>query len=372
MHKLWVLSNSSFMEDRVRLSKLKSLLIREGIRFCFVGWLRDDEREVFDYEIRHPFITRNRQGISLSISYLLWSLNLFWFLLTETKKKDCFYAMGLESAFPAYLVSKLRGNQFIFDNPDNFSTSFKLKGILKKTVDKVEKVVASNSIYHILPSKHRVIYSTSKDKFIANTPSKEHILRAKEAIAKSSEHDFLNSISVEKRFKIYLNGRLVDDRGGDYISDVFKQLDPKSFCLVIAGGVKSKKFKRFITSSNLHVYHTNRVPAEISLAAYFFCDVTIALYSPEREINMLAESNKWFDSVTMGTPFISNREIVSLSQFDSNPLCHEVAYGNKSELLERLKKIKKKGEQPINEGLSDWDESVAPLIWEGVLSRSNS
>jgi len=363
MTRLWVCSNSTSMDERVRLSKLKTVLMDGNIEFSYVGWKRSIIlKQDISYDLHHPFKYISPPSYLLPILYLLWAFSLFLFLLRNVKKDDTLYAMGFESAISVYMISKIKGCSYIFDNPDNFSTSFKLKGTLKKVIDWAESVFARNSVFHVLPSPSRVILPTPRDHYILNTPSKIALTKAHGIIKEPNLDDFVLSVSLERKFKIYLNGRLVDDRGGDYLPNVFSKLDPKLFSIIIVGDIKSKKFTDFVHSTSLKVYHINRVPNEIALAIYHFCDVTIALYSPTREINLLAESNKWYDSVAMGIPFISNSEIKSMINFKTEPLSNVVSYGNVEELLTKILDLSKVKVLKSIKIMPDWNEEMLICI----------
>lgn len=352
----------SSLEERVRLYKLKGLLDENFIKYQFLGWNRSGKNpSLLDYNVSYLMKFKKPVSFLMPFYYIMWSFLLFFKLIITNRSNNRVYAVGLESAFPVMIACFLKGGDYIFDNPDNFTGSFGLTGKVKTIIDRLEGYVASKSVAHILPSESRVIIPTVNDIFIYNTPSKSSVTKAN-SIYVSESNEFVNSIKKEERFKLYINGRIVDDRGADYLPTVFNELSYKEYCLVIVGEIDSKSLYDFLSKTDLKVYRANRVPNEVSLALYLAVDLVFALYSPIRPINKLAESNKWYDCLTIGTHCVTNKEISNVSKFSNYKNFSIVEYGNALELIRLLKRLRLEEKNTNQLSTFDWDMSMLSVL----------
>lgn len=349
------------LEDRVRLAKLKNFLEEREDVFEFVGWSRG-KTAVVGYK-RHLVMTFAKPRLRwMPFAYMAWVALLTSRLVWSTKRRHVVYAVGLESAVPAFFARMLRGSKYIFDNPDNFSSTYGLTGLAKALVDKIEEFIARQSAAHILPDESRVIKSTSRDVFLPNFPSASDIMQARRLL-ETDENAFVLRVRSNSKFKIFINGRIVEDRGADYFPKVLSRLDKDSFVLVIAGTVAAQAFSDFLAQADFEVLHTERVAPSVSLALCAACDVVLALYAPSRPINLLAQSNKWYDCIAMGTYCITNTEILSTQALQEIENFLFVPYGAEKELVDALMAIGgKRGKAPIPE-MNGWDAGIAKILY---------
>lgn len=338
------------------------LLDSEFIGYQFIGWNRKGLKlNSLNYKASYLMKFKKPISILMPFYYALWAILLFIRLIFVSNKDRRIYAVGLESAFPAMLASFLKRGDYIFDNPDNFTSSYGLTGKGKKIIDKLESFVARRSSVHILPSEARVIIPTDKDRILYNTPSKTSLSLAYSIFSNESD-ELVKSLKKEGRFKLYINGRVVDDRGADYLPFVLDGLPDNEYCLVIAGEVASEQLEKFLSKTNLKVYRVDRVPNEISLAINLVVDVVFALYSPIRPINKLAESNKWYDCLAIGTHCITNKEILSVSKLSEYDNFSVVEYGNIAELINLIKRLKLNGKRSNQSSPFDWESNMLTIL----------
>lgn len=322
---------SSYLEDRVRLYKLKKVMDSKGIQYELWGWRRSYSKEL-KLNYRVLYLARGGTGKFVPFVYLWWMNRLFWRLLfLKSKKHQIVYSVGFEASFPAYLVSYIRRLNYVFDNPDNIYLSHPLPTWAVTILKKLEKKIAIRAKKHILPSKSRWNYEIGNEFYIPNTPLKEDLDDARKIVYSPFKKN------SNEQLVIYITGRLVDVRGLELLKYAIQHTDRDSFCWVIAGYVDENLISFFQEFPN--VSYLGMISSTESLALYYQSDLLFAFYDPALPINRIAESNKWWDCVATGVPFISNYDIVNLKVFEEANACFLIKYDNKCALVDLLKRL---------------------------------
>ena len=378
-----LISATSVPKDRVRLSKWVAVLNKKKLTSIFIGWNREGKQKLHSDSVKQLLSGGGRGKSNLAFYYPLWVLKVFFYCVTKVHSKDKVIAVSFESALPIYVASKFKKFQYIFDNADNFSLLYPLSGGITRILNWLEWKIAESSALHILPGKSRVIRPSSSDVIVSNTPSKSAY---QDAVLVSTnlqnngpkkldklpideiEFSFLRSLTREKRFKIYVNGRLVADRGLEIVAHMVRKLDPTLFVFVIVGRVDDTSYADFFASQSANVFRMERSSNVMCLAAYFLTNCSIILYDPITAINRKAESNKWWDSIFTNSLFITNSEIESIAYLPEQSKAVTLPYSDKDAFLSYFLEGQcfidiKKGELQVGDpDVGFWDDNIIKVL----------
>lgn len=337
---LIVCASIAYMEDRVRLNKLKEVFENNNTKYTFWGWRRTHETKTKNYPVKHLWTGGGFSSKKLFLHYPMWIVMVF-FHSFRLSSRDTIYAVSLDVALPIYLGSFFKGYQYIFDNPDNFSLTYNLKGFPKWLINKVESKVARRAMYHILPDGSRFEEMHDNIVILPNFPLDSEIKRAQEIYKQGMLDSYdLSLITKDPRFKIYINGRMVKHRGSEWIADIFGGLDPEKFLIIVAGNIYCDKLKNQLESMD-NIVRFDRLENYKALSLYYCADIVFAFYDPVLPINRKAAANKWWDCVTCKVPFISNIEVETLKPFKEADACFTIPYGDHQALLSLLNELEK-------------------------------
>lgn len=364
---LIVCASIAYMEDRVRLNKLREVFRTNTTEFIFWGWRREDKLHKKDYFVKHLWRGGGYSSKKLLLHYPIWIIMVFISSL-KLKKDELVYAVSLDVALPIYLGSIFKGYTYIFDNPDNFSLTYNLKGFVKIIVDKIESVVAKKAKHHILPDNSRFQKKHNNIIILPNFPLKSEIEKAKKIYQNGTlEEISLTDIKNDKRFKIYINGRMVKHRGSEWISDTFEKLDKNKFLIIVAGNIYCKKLENTIKKLE-NIIRFPRLENYQALSLYYCADLVFAFYDPILPINRKAAANKWWDCVVCEVPFVSNSEVETLSIFRKENACFSIPY-NSDKLLILLKELEENRDylSQVKSNLEklstySWDKKIKEIL----------
>jgi hypothetical protein len=131
MKKINIIAPLSSLSERTRLYKL-SVFLNKTLGYeevTHVGWERipgEREEKRLDFQINKNIILEGGGYGTSKVKklYFLWLIKTL-FHCFKFNKNDVVWALGFESAFPAMLVSKIKGFKVVFDDADRFSMIFK-------------------------------------------------------------------------------------------------------------------------------------------------------------------------------------------------------------------------------------------------------
>ena len=148
--KVIFLAPLSAISRRLRLYKISNHLHREfpKLQVTHVGWerIKGEEEEVgLPYSVNKKIILRGGGygGSLVKYLYFIWMLRSFFYCLNFTKN-DVVWALGFESAFPAFLASKVRKFKVVFDDADRFSLLFKFPKPISQIIQYFERLTSRN------------------------------------------------------------------------------------------------------------------------------------------------------------------------------------------------------------------------------------
>jgi hypothetical protein len=311
----------SNIDERVRLSK--NLHYYKSRDFEIELWKKKGSKKS---EYNEKDISKTYKY--KSVEYLVWMTDLFFRLLFRRNKKLIFVS-GYESALIVYLISLIRGGEFIYDNPDNFYQSKNLPKSIRNIVLWIDRKIINKAKTTIVPDKSRIPgYNIDDNRFIIikNFPSHHDSKIAKEV-----------GLKKQHKLVLYTNGWLVPTRGLDMMTDFIMKLEKGLDLQIKITGKKEGLGESILNSS--YVNYIGVVNATTSLAHYYTSDVILTFYDPALEINRKASPNKWGDALITQTVPILNSEIETTSHYFPEGGYFAVNYNDSDALYKLIKSL---------------------------------
>ena len=335
VNKIIVIAPLSSLSRRTRLYKL-AIFLNDTLRvkdIVHVGWERvkgEKNEHELNFPIKKKIILKGGGygGLKVRFMYFIWMLKVF-FQSFKIKKNELVWALGFESAFPALLVSKIKGFKVIFDDADRFSLIFNFPFPIKIIIQSLEKFTSRKVVRHVVPGIERYDFFSSKFYVLKNTPSK-------------SEYDKGLAIFKEKSWPkakliININGWLHKTRGLDVALKLYGKIKNYDVHFLMAGKLASKEAIELSTKKK--VTYIGEVSNSEALASYFASDFVLTYFKPVSKINTLSESNKWGDAIRTNTAVIVNEEVITAEYLRENKACLSNNYDDISSLASNLIEI---------------------------------
>lgn len=331
---LKILAPLSATSKRTRLEKIVECT-KDSINTKFYGWQRE-KSEIIDSESKIILKGGGYSSKRSKLMYPIWSLKVF-FLSLSFQRSDLVWALGLETAFPAVVASKIRGFKVIYDDADRFSSLFNFNNELKKILVKIEIYTSNHAFKHVIPGLERYDFNSPNFFVLKNTPTGEDVLKAKAFKLNKEVVDKLDKFNLV----IYVNGWLGEGRGMKAIHHVAKSLPNHVFLL--AGRIDSKYAKEMQDFNN--VIYLGELPQYEALAYYTVSNFVFTYYDPKIPINRMAEANKWGDSLQFNVPVIVNSEVETAKYLLEAGAAISVEYEDVESLIHQLEHLSKNSEE---------------------------
>ncbi len=365
-----IITPSGTPAKRVRLAKTLDLLAATGRPLEYYGWQRVDGEplaEGMDGIVVNKALMsgggyRNKKA---RLYYLWWMVVVFTFVLTRAPRRV--YALGLETALPIWLASRIRHRtQYVFDDADRFLLIFALPKPVEKFLGFLERKVSRDSLAHIIPSTARYDYETAKMTEVFNMPSETQIGEA-EAIAKTAP-----ASSASAKLRIYVNGWLDPTRGLTLIDDAVAELTKRGrtdITFKVAVGNLTAEPPAFFSRENVN--YLGSLTHLQSMAEYKTSDAVLTFYDPAIRINRFAIPNKWGDAIAMGTPVIVNEGVQTAAPLLEVGAAFTVPFDEPMALADLLchladnpaaVKTARKAASSLRSRYVYFDEAMAPVI----------
>lgn len=328
MKTLKIIAPLPSISKRTRLTKIVENL-HSFEKVSFYGWKRQND----EYTDPNSKIILKGGGYSSKkarLMYALWSSKVFINSLSF-EKDTLVWALGLESAFPAILASKVKGFKVIYDDADRFSSLFNFPSFVQDYLIKLEKFSSKNSHRHIIPGLERYEFSSSKFFILKNTPTTEDVRKALDFVLDNKLIEKLGNFDSV----IYVNGWLGEGRGMRIIHDVAKRLPNKAFLL--AGRIDSTYAEAMVDLEN--VIYLGELPQYQALAYYRKAHFIFTYYDPAIPINKKAEANKWGDALQFSVPIIVNSEVITAGYLRDSGCAISYDYEDVESLVNSLKEL---------------------------------
>lgn len=292
---------------RVRLAKMIRVINnRYHYDIAYWGWRRMPDETLgakLDgvVESRALLVGGGFRSVLTRFYYLVWMFRVFFAVLWHAPRRV--YCLGLETALPTWLASRLRRRiKYVFDDADRLVLLWNLPKSIEKIIIAFERRVSRDAVIHIVPTLERYDYRTIKQYEMANVPERDQVQEARCA-AKSKQ---------DSRLHVYVNGWLNQSRGLGLIDRAVRILEQENcndivFNVAINTGRETAEQLDFLKHRNVN--HLGFLTHTQSLAQYAANDVVVTFYDPAVRINRYALPNKWGDAIVMDTPIILNEGI---------------------------------------------------------------
>lgn len=227
MPRILVLVSNDLVHDQ-RVAKVCDTLVDMGFDIHLAGRLHPESKEIKrNYQVTRfklPF----RYG---ALFYASLNIRLFFFLLKA--KGDIILANDLDTLFPAFIVSKLRGKKLVYDSHEYFTEA---EGLLHNRFAKWVWTVIEKLIFPRLKKIYTVnesIASIYRDKYNV----KVEVVRNIPPASTKPEPIDRSTFGVPPHAKlIILQGAFIDiDRGAMFTAKALEYLPNVYFLLIGAG-----------------------------------------------------------------------------------------------------------------------------------------
>ncbi len=294
-----------------------------------ISWNREGEkktREINGIDIDNFSLRASYgSGVKNLIKMLLWQLFLIYRL--SFAKFDVVHSFDLDTALPAYIVSRIKRKKIVYEVLDAFYISRKLPNSLRGIAKKLEEFIANHSDAFIIVDDRRkkqlsvkknpyILYNTVEDIYPLNCRFK----RRKENLAS------------------YV-GVLHEDRGIRQIIEVARRMPSWEFW--IAGYGPLETFVRESANRIRNMTFFGKVPYETALNIEGCSDVIMAVYDPDVASNKFSSPNKLYEATMLGVPLVVSKGTGIDEIVNQNEIGLSVNYSDVEELIKALENIKK-------------------------------
>lgn len=234
--------------------------------------------------------------LSLVPYLLIWWMYEFSFLLKGNY--DVIHPCCFDTLLPAVFTKLLKKNKIIYDIFDFYSETFPLN-INRKLKDSIKVF----ELYLLKFTDGTIIVDESRISQIngAKLKNLEIIMNCPTDLSVPNR----NSIKREK-FTIFYGGTIAKDRGLNELIEAIK--DERDVDLIVAGMGPDESLFVPIFSKIQNVEFLGWISYDSYINLILNTDVLFALYDPVIPNNLLASSNKLFESMMCKKPIIVNKE----------------------------------------------------------------
>jgi len=309
-------------------------LNKAGYETLILGWDREgnsSKTTSFENIIIKRFYFPGSFGGGIKNIFGLVYFDLVAFLYLLIYSPRYVHACDLDTAFPAFLLKKLKGSIFVYDIFDDYAESRNV-GPFFSIVKKIEQWVVKNSDLTVIADEKRleqmlVLGVEDKEKIVViyNTPENNI----------DDESDEYKQFLPEK-YVAYV-GSLYKDRGITTLIEAVEEIDDLS--LVIAGFGPEQNNVESLSEISQKVVFLGKISHSIALAIEKSALAIIALYDPAIPNNRYASPNKLFEACLLGRPLVTSKGTTLSSFVDEHEIGYTVTFGDKQELIEVLTKL---------------------------------
>ncbi len=235
-----------------------------------------------------------------ALFYAALNIRLFWYLLFA--KTDVILANDLDTLLPAYLVSKIRGKELVYDSHEYFTEAEGLtgRGFQKNVWLSIERFIFPKlkrvyTVNESIASIYRELYNVKVD-VVRNIP--------RLSIPKPSDRSVLN-LPADKQIVILQGAYLDPDRGGKEALEAMTFLD--NVLLIIIGSGREMPLLKEMSEDAIYtgkVLILDKMQAEMLRQYTQVADLGLSLDKPLHLNYTLSLPNKLFDYIHAGIPVV--------------------------------------------------------------------
>ncbi|MGO9387058.1 MAG: glycosyltransferase family 4 protein [Methanobacterium sp.] len=325
-----------------RLKKELESFKKNGYEVSLIIWERswplliDNEVEVKRFKLNVPV------GHIKTLFYFpfWWCFLVYWLLKMNW---DVIHSVNFDTFFFSIIIAKIKGKPVVYDIFDFYGDM--MEGFLRPIISNLDKFIMKFADVIIIADDSRItqISKNLDNAIITVNNSPEEGLFQRNNIIKDDG----------KEFKIFLGGKINEERGTDLIISAIK--DMSDVQLIVKGFCSEVKYKNRLLAliddmKNVNM-DLNGVPYEVITQNMLKADLTIALYDPSIPNNKYASPNKLFESMASGIPIIVNDNTPMANIVKEENCGLIVPFENSNALREAILRIK--NNQTLKQKLGD-------------------
>lgn len=308
-----ILSVTNDLVSDQRVHKISTSLIKMGFDVSVVGRLRPWS-DALDREYKTH---RMRLLFSKKVwFYAEYNLRLFFYLLFNSF--DIYVANDLDTLFPNYLVSKLKGKTLVYDSHEYFTevpeliSRPKIRNVWLKLEQYIfPKLKTVYTVNDSISAIYNKLYGVDV-KVIRNiAPSLKN---------KTFDVDFAKRIKGNKKMLIMQGAGINIDRGAEELIEAMQYIE-NSVLYIIGSGDVFPQLKQLVEQFQLGdtVFLLDKMPYQELMEYTKIADLGLSLDKGSNPNYENALANKVFDYIQAEIPLlVSNRKVVSKLVLDHN------------------------------------------------------
>lgn len=237
--------------------------------------------------------------------YFFFNVRLFFILLFH--KADVLLANDLDTLYPNYLVSKIKGIKLIYDSHEIFCEVPELQAnpTKKRIWEKLEKRIVPKLKYCITVNNSIANYFTNKYKvpfiFLRNIPNYTKLEQVKSRIELQ--------LPLDKKIIILQGAGINVQRGAEELVDAFEFLTDDYLLLIIGSGDVILQLKENVVKKQLQnkVKFIDKIPS--SELRHYTSNANLGI-TIDKDTNLnyhFSLPNKVFDYIHAGIPILASR-----------------------------------------------------------------
>lgn len=297
MKKIIFLRSNPVSPDS-RVEKEVNSLLKNGFQVKVIGWDREknykgreEKLELFESNttiVRRGIKASYGDGMKNIIPFLKFQIFLFQWLIKNKREYEIIHACDFDTAFIAYLSTKITKKKIIFDVFDYLSTD--AKKFPATLIKKIEDSLLTNSDAVIICTEQRKMQikdsKPKKTTIIHNTPQVQSNLNP-------VEHD---------KIRIAYVGVLQEFR---LIEEMVKVISRHSEVELHIGGFgKLEPMIKNMAENYENIIYYGKISYNETLNLENSCDLMTAIYDPKIGNHYYAAPNKFYEALMLGKPLI--------------------------------------------------------------------
>lgn len=314
--------------EHTRIQKLAQTYRKAGYEVHYVGMDRRSRRSKTDeldgMSCRYILRGFGYSNWRLLFGYPIWCLRLLGHSLGIHAR--LIHVFELDSALAIAISTMMTRVPYLYDVQDNFDLRRNWPFPLKPLIRWIDGFVLRRAAGVVVPDENRVVGPFRR-------------VARKITVIPNCPPDVPDTASAKKpddKLTVLAVGHLGERRGIELLLNATQGMP--NVRLLMAGRFTDAQLEAKARATP-QVDFRGWVTWEETIALGYQADVVFAFYDPAYQVNLLANSQKWFDAMMTGKPILSNSEIANgewLAREDIGYLC---SYGSSTKLREVLQYV---------------------------------
>tara|TARA_B100000925_G_C22000984_1_gene471257 strand:- start:933 stop:2021 length:1089 start_codon:yes stop_codon:yes gene_type:complete len=279
-----------------RLQKYISVLKKRNIDYKAIFWSRDKVFQNDNFYTSFNLRSETGRGLMNLHKIFLFNIWIFFKLFSKRTEIKTVHAVDLDTIIPALFFSKIFQKKLIYDIFDMTSESRKMNETLRKFFFNIERYIAKQADYLLLPHSIRfdqLDLAKNKSRIIIENVPMNYFS------SKSSEVKFI----YEKKFS-YIGILQRKHRGIENIIEFFKA--NQDYTLDIAGHGELEEEIALCSKNYKNINFHGRLNYQDALSLMMASDVILGLYYKSIRNHQFASPNKYYEHLMIGKPLVTS------------------------------------------------------------------